>query len=149
MSVHLFSRRLSRTDAFREQGVSLKFPSSSWSGVRADDGMVVFALPANGVLSDWSGSRCLLWQPRSDADKRERRERLDHCRLALLRGGAEALLVYGEAEQVDREAVLAIRVERLHREYWARWGSRASPQAVRDTSWREKGRSVPAAAVFA
>ncbi len=60
-------------------------------GVRADDGMVVFAVRADEVVRDAEGSRCLLWQaPYDGTDSPAQRERLQHCRLALLHRSAEA-----------------------------------------------------------
>ena len=38
------SRRISRIEAFAAQGVTLAYPSRSWSGVREDDGAVVIAM---------------------------------------------------------------------------------------------------------
>ena len=60
----MWNGALSRARAFEWHGVTLKFPARSRSGVRADDGMVVFALPAAQVrLDDW-GCSCLLWARR-------------------------------------------------------------------------------------
>lgn len=52
---------LSRAAAFGEPEVILKYPSSSCSGVRGDDGMALFAVRAEVVGVDAEGSRCLLW----------------------------------------------------------------------------------------
>lgn len=123
------NRRVSRSAAFQAQGVTLKYMASSWSGVRADDGMVVFAISADQVLVDPEGSRCLLWRPAELGDARAQRERLQHCELALVHGRAEALLAYGDAGQMDAGVVLAIRVVALGGQYWARWNSRARLQA--------------------
>jgi hypothetical protein len=52
---------LSRADAFQRHGVMLKLPALSRSGVRGDDGMVLFAMEGTEVrVDDWGCSR-LLW----------------------------------------------------------------------------------------
>ena len=55
-----------------------------------------------------------------------KQERLEHCRLALRDGRAGGLLVYSGSGDVERNAMLAMRVEARHGEYWATWGSSAS-----------------------
>ncbi len=117
---------MSRAAAFDEHGVVLEYPGSSWSGVRAVDGMVVFAVRAEEVIVDGEGSRCLLWAPeagRTDSPARE--ERLKHCILALRNGQAEGLLAFENGTAIDPTLVLALRVARYRREYWAKWGSAA------------------------
>ena len=119
-------RRLSRKAAFGEQGVVLKYPSSSWSGVRSDDGMVLFAVRADEVIVDADGSRCLLWAPdRNGIDSPASAERLEHCMLALQHGQAEGMLAFEDGAEVDPTLVLSLRVQRHRREYWAKWGSAA------------------------
>jgi hypothetical protein len=126
----LHSRRplLSRFRAFEMRGVTLKYPSHSWGGVRADDGTVILALWAGDIFTDGQGSSCLLWTSQGDGahgwtDSASREERLEHCRLAVQHGGAEGLLVYGDSAAVDPEIVLALRVVRRGADYWAKWGS--------------------------
>jgi hypothetical protein len=119
---------LSRFRAFEMRGVTLKYPSRSWGGVRADDGAVILALWAGDVFSDSHGSSCLLWTPYCEGahgwqDNASGQERLEHCRLAVVHGGAEGLLVYGDSAAVDPEIVLALRVVKRGADYWAKWGS--------------------------
>jgi len=102
----------------------LEYPCSSWSGVRADDGMVVFAVRAEDVIVDGEGSRCLLWAPDAGrSDSPARAERLKHCMLALGNGQAEGLLAFENGTEIDPALVVSIRVARYRREYWAKWGS--------------------------
>src|SRR5687768_10281117 len=54
---------ISRTDAFRAQGVVLTSAQSSWSGIREDDGAVVIAIRAADIHADLQGCHCLLWAP--------------------------------------------------------------------------------------
>jgi len=127
------ARRLSRADAFEAQGVTLRYPARSWSGVRLADGVVVLAMRECDVQAGDQGFSCLLWGPLIEgatewADRPSKQERLEHCRLAVLHGGAEGLLVCGEAAQVDPDEVLALRVEKRRDEYWATWGSAARRQ---------------------
>ncbi len=123
-----YRRKVSRIEAFAEQGVSLRFPARSWSGVRADDGAVVIAVREGEVQSAFDGFRCLLWAPVIEGatewiDRPAKAERLGHCRLAVLNGGAEGLLVGGPRGEVNVDSVLTLRVELREGEYWAFWGS--------------------------
>ena len=120
-------RKVTRVQAFVEQGVSLRFPARSWSGVREDDGRVVIAIREGEVQSAFDGFRCLLWATVIEGatewiDRPEKLERLQHCRLALLNGGAEGLVVGGPRGEVNLGAVLELRVELRKGEYWAFWG---------------------------
>jgi len=124
------SRRISRVQAFADQGVTLAYPARSWSGVREDDGAVVIAIRQGEVQASFDGFRCLLWSPVVEGatewiDRPIKDERLRHCRLATVFGGADGLLVAGAAAEVDRGSVIALRVEKLRGEYWAFWGSSA------------------------
>lgn len=94
--------------------------SSDRSGVRDEDGVVVFAMPAAGVHADPWGFSCLLWRPASsDA------QRLRHCRLAVRNGMAEGFLLYGDAARAREGEMLSLRVLKLGKEYWAKWGAMA------------------------
>ena len=127
-------RRISRNEAFAAQGVSLKFAQRSWSGIRSDDGCVVMAIRHEDVHASPEGLSCLLWSSREcsvhGTDRPSRQERLEHCRLARLRGTADALVVYGAAADAERDTVISIRVEMHHDEYWAVWGSQACIAAL-------------------
>lgn len=136
---HLISRR----KAFEARGVYLQDTRGSWSGVRKSDGAVVMTLWAGAVQSGDGGCSHLLWAPNVDgsrpwSDMAAGKERLEHCRLALERGGAEGLLVYGEGldghlpedkarsvRGVDPETVVHFQVEQRGDEYWAVWGKKA------------------------
>lgn len=121
---------LSRARAFYSQGVLLTFPARSRSGVRSDDGVVVFAMPANAVrVHDW-GCVCPLWVPADGVDegtlnRAVNEEVLEHCGLAVRHGGAEGFLVYGDASLAHASEILALRVVKLGKEYWAKWGAAA------------------------
>lgn len=110
-------RLIPRLRAFEARGAALKFPSHSWSGVRADDGAVILAIRARDLRRNRRGSRCVVWKPGEAA--MDHAERLKHCRLAALHGRAEGLLAYGEAAKVDPDVVLPVRVVRRGEEYWA------------------------------
>lgn len=118
--------RLTRFRAFGARGVTLKYPSRSWSGVRADDGAVILAIRARDLRRDKRGSRCMLWAPegtQAGMDRACSDERLRHCRLAEQRGTAEGLLTYGADATVDPTVVLSLRVVRRGGEYWAEVGA--------------------------
>jgi hypothetical protein len=120
---------LSLAHAFKAQGVGLKYPSRSRSGIRWEDGVVVFALEEVDVRPSAGGFRCLLWSPVSErralgADRAGLQERHEHARLAARRGSADGLLVKSGAV-VDANAVLTLRVERRRGEYWASWSTSA------------------------
>ena len=79
-----YRRKVSRVQAFAGQGVSLRFPARSWSGVREDDGAVVIAIREGEVQSAFDGFRCLLWAPVIEGatewiDRPAKAERLQHC----------------------------------------------------------------------
>ena len=130
---------VTRGRAFEMHGVSLRSRIWSRGGVRPGDGAVVLTVRAEEVQKAEGANSCLLWAPnvagsRPWSDKPGGMERLEHCRLALERGEAEGLLVYGKcldgslpAEKatsgggVDAEAVLSLRIERRGEEYWATW----------------------------
>jgi hypothetical protein len=134
---------MARSRAFGARGVFLHDPRSSWSGVRKADGMVVMALWQAAVQAVDGGCACLLWAPNADgarpwSDSAAGRERLEHCKLAMERGAAEGLLVYGEPLEgrlpedrartvlgIDAEILVHFRVERRGAEYWARWGKKS------------------------
>lgn len=111
---------------FAWQGVHLQFPARSRSGVRAGDGMVVFAMPATAVLADDWGQSCLLWAPARRAparlDKEIEHETLQNCRRAVRHAMAEGFLVYDDAAMLRQNTMLSLRVVKAGREYWARWG---------------------------
>src|ERR1041384_8606134 len=98
--------RISRIEAFEEQGVALAYPRRSWSGVRDSDGAVVIAMREGEIQASFDGFRCLLWSPVIDGatewvDRPIKGERLGHCRLAAVLGGAEGLVVRGPAAEVE------------------------------------------------
>lgn len=130
---------VSRKKAFELRGVTLRNPRWSWGGVRTD-GTVVFTIWANEMQVSGGNTRYLLWAPNRGGDKPWSdtpggRERLEHCRLALTRGEAEGVLIYGqtqggdlpmgEASRVsgaDPNKVLRFTVKLEGEEYWGIWG---------------------------
>lgn len=138
----------SRSKAFQARGVYLAEFDSGWSGVRSSDGAVVMSLWAPAIVASEGLCSQLLWAPneagaRPWSDSAAGKERLRHCRLALERGTAEGLLVYGEcfdgenAEHnarsvhgADAQRVVDFRVEQRGNEYWAVWGAKAGGRAL-------------------
>lgn len=121
------TRRRSRVMAFQAQGVTLKYPSHSWSGVREDDGVVVVGIRAMDVqVHDW-GCSCLLWCPAAgrggEIERASHRERFEHCLLAVRLGGAEALVAYGQDAAFNAGEVIAMSVVKVGNQYWATWGA--------------------------
>lgn len=114
-----------RMRAFRAQGIELLHSWRSWSGVRPNDGVVVFAIAQADVVVDDGGCRCLLWS-RATVEARLGRqcsdERLAHCRLAVIQESAEGILLRADARVACHQAV-ALRVRKMADEYWALWGS--------------------------
>ena len=138
----MWNGALSRARAFEWQGITLKFPARSRSGVRAGDGMVVFALPAAQVRVDECGCSCLLWGRNAAPhapDQAVHEEVLRHCRIALIHGMAEGFVMHGDEVRSGREELLSLRVVKAGEEYWARWG------CVARTRWSRQ----PAAAAEA
>jgi len=131
------SRRLvTRARAFEMHGVSASSRAWSCGGLRKD-GAVMLALAAEEVREVGGARSYLLWAPnvagsRPWSDTPGGRERLEHCRIALERGAAEGLLMYGKrtagaapkddgarGRQADAATVLSLRVEKRGEEYWA------------------------------
>jgi hypothetical protein len=114
-------RLVTRGKAFDAHGVSLRSRVWSRGGVRGD-GAVVLAIAADDVQRLDGTHSYLLWAPnvgdsRPWSDTPGGTERLEHCRIALERGAAEALLIYGT--RADPENVLQLRIEKRGEEYWA------------------------------
>jgi hypothetical protein len=132
---------VSRSKAFEMRGVKLHNPRWSWGGVRASDGTVVFTVWAGSIKTEGETRRYMLWGPnrggaRPWSDTPGGKERLQQCQLALTRGEAEGVLIYGEqrgsdlplqkASKVtgaDPNRVLRFQVRQEGDEYWAVWGS--------------------------
>jgi hypothetical protein len=121
----------SRAQFFGSHGVTLELPARSRSGVRAHDGMVVFALPVARVRVDAWGCSCLLWAGKDDRIDDAVMERARHCRLAVRHGGAEGFLLGRDDAPVERHDLLALRVVKVRREYWAKWGAVSRAELVR------------------
>lgn len=133
---------VARAKAFEARGVYLVDPRTSWGGVRKHDGAIVIALWADAIVSSGGACRCLLWAPNVDGSRPWSEtsaglERLSHCKRAMELGGAEGLLVYGQAldghlpedkaqavHGADPEVLLAVQVERVDAQYWAVWGKK-------------------------
>jgi hypothetical protein len=123
---------VSLSQAFRAQGIRLKFPTRSRSGIRWEDGAVVIAMDRRDVQSSAEGFRCRLWRPVHErrapgADWPILKERYEHCRLAARHGSAEGLLIE-KGGLVESDALLTLVVERRGAEYWASWGTTALRQ---------------------
>src|ERR1700687_3695129 len=89
-------QRLPRATAFEARGVILKDRAHSWSGVSAHDGNVVLAMRSVDIHIGDHGSSCLLWAPALEwVGGSSKRERLEHCEVAMVRGTAGGLVDYG------------------------------------------------------
>jgi hypothetical protein len=117
-------RLITRGKAFEKHGVVPANRVWSRGGVRAD-GAVVFVIRADEVQKTDGPDRHLLWAPNIGdsnpwSDTAGGKERLQHCRIALERGVAEGLLIYGNrAGLVDAGQVLSLSIEKRGEEYWA------------------------------
>ena len=113
-----------RARFFHSHGVALESVSRSRSGVREEDGIVVFAMPSERVSVDAWGCSCLLWpgSNRLPADPLSL-ETLRHCRLAVQQGLAEGFLLDRDQAPIDGPQLLALRVVKSGTEFWARWGA--------------------------
>ncbi len=138
-------RLVSRSQAFGMRGVTLANRFWSRSGL-SSTGDVVFALWSEDVRRAEGASSYLLWAPNVDgsrpwSDKPGGKERLEHSRKALERGGAEGLLVFGKklegtlpdekaatVDGADADSVLTIGIEKRGEEYWATWGGKTAAQ---------------------
>jgi hypothetical protein len=112
---------VTRGRAFEMHGVSLRNRVWSLGGIRTD-GVVVLGVRADEAQKAEGADSHLLWAPNVDdsrpwSDTPGGKERLEHCRMALERGAAKGLLIYGT--RVHAESVLELRVEKRGEEYWA------------------------------
>ena len=128
-------RLVARGKAFEMRGATVQSRTYSRSGVRAEDDTIIFAIPSEDVqhVESATSSSCRLWAPNTDgahpwSDKPGGQERLAHCALALARGHAEGMLVYGKGPAgaaksagVDVDRVLNLKIEKRGEEYWATW----------------------------
>jgi hypothetical protein len=115
------ARLVSRRRAFEMNGVSARNRVWSSGGMRSD-GAVFLTLRADEMQKADGAHSYLLWAPniadsRPWSDTAGGKERLEHCRVALERGTAQGLLMYGK--RVDGETVLHLRLEKRGEEYWA------------------------------
>jgi hypothetical protein len=128
-------RLITRGKAFEKLGVVPASRVSSRGGVRSD-GSVVFVLRADEAHKTDGMESYLLWAPNIRdshpwSDTAGGKERLQHCHLALERGVAEGLLIYGKrvagappkdsgtADLIDAGQVLNLKIEKRGEEFWA------------------------------
>lgn len=134
---------VARSKAFELRDVYIESARYSWGGVRKADKSVVLMLWAARVESRGLENRYLLWAPNVEgsrpwSDSKGGIERLAHCKLALERGKAEGILVYGTElegelpesraktiDGADPRTILPLDIELQGEEYWAVWGKRA------------------------
>ncbi|MBV9189647.1 MAG: hypothetical protein JO292_00680 [Betaproteobacteria bacterium] len=118
-----------RARFFHSHGVALQSESRSRSGVREEDGVVVFAMPLERVSVDAWGCSCLLWASSGRAlEDVLSLETLRHCRLAVQQGVAEGFLLDRDQAPMEGPELLAIRVVKINTGFWARWGTAARAQ---------------------
>lgn len=118
-----------RARFFHSHGVALESESRSKSGVREEDGIVVFAMACERVSVDAWGCSCLLWTS-SNRESHDALclETLRHCKLAVQQGVAEGFLLDRNQAPVEGPELLALRVVKIGTEFWARWGTSARAQ---------------------
>jgi hypothetical protein len=137
-------RLITRGKAFEKHGVVPANRVWSRGAVRAENGSdgatertVVFLLRADEAHKTGALDSYLLWAPNVRnshpwSDTPGGKERFEHCRIALERGVAEGLLIFGKRiagaplkdngtspELVDAGQVLRLTVEKRGKEYWA------------------------------
>ena len=131
-----------RARFFKSHGVTLESQFRSRSGVREEDGMVVFAMPVERVSVNAWGFSCLLW---AGCDRLPNDAlslgTLRHCRLAAQRGIAEGFLLDRRHAPVERQELVELRVVKVGTEYWARWGKAARAELLRTGAFRRGARS--------
>jgi hypothetical protein len=119
-------RLVARGKAFEMHGVVPANRVWSRGGLRAD-GAVVLVLRAHEVHKTAGPDSYRVWAPNVGnaspwSDTPGGKERLEHCRLAVERGAAEALLTYGKGalpDLVDCEQLLSLSIGQRGEEYWA------------------------------
>jgi hypothetical protein len=123
---------VTRGRAFEKNGVSLRNRVWSHGGIRTD-GAVVLLVRADEVRQTGGEHSYLLWAPNIGdshpwSDSPGGKERLGHCRVALERGAAKGLALYGKGVAAD--LVLDLRVEKRGEEYWATCTPKQRPTVV-------------------
>jgi hypothetical protein len=136
------NRAVLRARFFQSHGVTLESHARSRSGVREEDGMVVFAMSVERVRVDAWGCSCLLW---TGCDRLRDHaisvETLHHCRLAVQHGVAEGFLLGRDHAPMECRQLLALRVVKVGREYWAKWGHAVRAELARATVCNDGARS--------
>jgi hypothetical protein len=126
-------RLITRAKAFEKHGVIAANRVWSRGAIRTDgaERTVVFLLRADEVQKTEDTDNYLLWAPNvknshSWSDTPGGQERLEHCRIALERGVAEGMLIFGKgnahgtsADRVDAGHILNLSIEKRRKEYWA------------------------------
>jgi hypothetical protein len=137
----LSNRAVLRARFFQSHGVTLESQARSRSGVREGDGMVMFAMPVERVRVDAWGCSCLLWTVCDRLlDDAISVETLRHCRLAVQHGVAEGFLLGSDHSPMECQELLALRVVKIAREYWAKWGHAVRAEAARATACNDGAR---------
>jgi len=112
--------------------------NAAHSRVRDDDGVVVFAMPAERIRVDDWGCSCPLWAPAARGARvvaAADLEKLRHCRMALRQGMAEGFVLHAGEAPGEQRASLSLRVVRAGQEYWARWGCAARAGSAAEQPW--------------
>ena len=131
-----------RARFFQWHRVTLESYARSRSGVREEDGMVVFAMPVERVRVDAWGCSCLLWAGCDRLlDDAISVETVGHCRLAVQHGVAEGFLLGRDDAPMECQELLALRVVKVGREYWAKWGHAARAERAQATACNDGARS--------
>lgn len=137
------NRAVLRARFFQSHGVTIESHARSTSGVREEDGMVVFAMPVERVKMDAWGCSCLLWTGRDRLlDDAISVETLRHCRLAVRHGVAEGFLLGRALAPMECQDLLALRVLKIGREYWAKWGHAVRAECIPATVRNNSARSL-------
>jgi len=91
------------------------------------------------VSIDAWGCSCLLWAGKGDSADAALAERLSHCRLAVRDGGAEGFLLGRDNAPLRRLQLLALRVVKVRREYWAKWAAVTRAELARMSAGEGSG----------
>jgi hypothetical protein len=136
------NRAVLRARFFQSHGVTLESHARSRSGVREDDGMVIFAMPVARVRVDAWGCSCLLWTGCDRLlDEAISAETQRHCRLAIQHGVAEGFLLGRDHAPMECQGLVALRVVEFGREYWAKWGHAVRAEPAQATACNDGARS--------
>ena len=136
------NRAVLRARFFQSHGVTLESHARSRSGVREEDGMVVFAMPVERVRSTHGvAASCCGLAAIACAMTRSAWRRCTIADSPFSTASPRAFCSAGTTRQWSVRELLALRVVKVGREYWAKWGHAVRAELARARVCNDGARS--------